>query len=159
MGNKFHNLTYCSSLQPVVVYNLNEIESTFPLPLWDYVANCWWLCGMVSICLIKKGKYDLFFHEGLLLDWLIFPLFLLQSVCCSKYSAKKTNFSILNLFLHFLLHPFVLKHFRIFVTAMRSKFHCLLAKVFHEVNLEGNLLILSCGVLLAWFSMLEINSI
>ena len=51
--------------------------------------------------------------EGLLLDWLIFLLYLLQSVCCSKYSAKATNFPILNLFLHF-LHAFVVKYFRSF---------------------------------------------
>ena len=27
----FTNLTYCSSLQPVVVFNFSEIESTFPV--------------------------------------------------------------------------------------------------------------------------------
>ena len=93
------------------------MESTFTVPFRDYVADCWWLRGMVSICLIGKSEYDWFLHEyeGLFLDWLIFLLYLLQSVCCSKYSAKTTIFSILNPFLHF-LHPFVLKYFRIFVT-------------------------------------------
>ena len=38
------------------------------------------------------------------LDWLIFLLYLLQFDCCSKYSAKTTNFLSWNLFLHF-LHP------------------------------------------------------
>ena len=133
MTNKFHNVTYCSSLHLIVVYNFSEIESAFLMSFWNYVTNCWWLCGMVSIFLIRKGKYDWFFLEGLLLGWLIFLLFLLQSVYCLKYSAETTNFSILNLFLHF-LHPFVVKHFRIFVAVMWSKFHCL--KIFHEVNLE-----------------------
>ena len=65
-------------------------------------------------------------HEGLLLlHLLIFLLYLLKSVYCSKYSAKITNFSILNVFLRF-LHQFAWKHFRIFVTVMRSKFHFLL---------------------------------
>ena len=82
--------------------------------------------------------------------------FLLQSVCCSKYFAKTTNFFILNVFLSF-LHQFVRTHFRIFVTVMRSKFHFLLAKYFHEGNFEDNFL--SCGLLLPWFNMLEINSI
>ena len=80
-----------------------------------------WLPGMASICSIRKGRYKGFLHEGLLFDWLIFLLYLLQSVCCSKYSAKATNFSFLNLFLYF-LHPFVLKYLRIFVTAMRTNF-------------------------------------
>ena len=30
LGNNSHNFTYCSSLQPVVVYSFSEIESTFP---------------------------------------------------------------------------------------------------------------------------------
>ena len=124
LGNKTHNLAYCSSRQPVVVYNFREIKSTFPLPFWDCVADYWWLHGMVSICLIRKGKQDWFLHEGLLLYWLIFLLYLLQSVCCSKNSAKTTNLSILNLSLHF-LHQFVRKHFRMFATVIRSKFHFL----------------------------------
>ena len=132
-------MTYCSLLQPVVVYNFSEIESTFSVPFGDYVADCWWLRGMVSICLIGKGEYDWFLHEyvGLLLDWLIFLLYLLQSVCCPKYSAKTTNFSILNPFLHF-LHPFVLKYFRIFVTVPNAIYVSLPSKVFHEGNLEEN---------------------
>ena len=132
-------MTYCSSLQPVVVYNFSEIESTFSVPFGDYVADCWWLRGMVSICLIGKSEYNWFLHEyeGLLLDWLIFLLYLLQSVCCSKYSAKTTNFSILNPFLHF-LHPFVLKHFRTFVTVSNAIYVSLPSKVFHERDLEHN---------------------
>ena len=78
-----------------------------------------------SICFIRKRKYGWFLHKGLLLDWLISLLYLLQSVCWSEYSTKATNFPILNLFLHF-LHSLVFKYFRIFITAMRSKFHCLL---------------------------------
>ena len=127
-------MAYCSSLQILVISNFSEIESTFPVLFGDCVADCWWLCGIVSICLIRKGKYDWFFHKGLLLDWILFLLYLLQFVRCSKHSSKVTNFSILtlslicranqwtafymitasvmkelNLILHF-LHLFVLKH-------------------------------------------------
>ena len=123
MENKSHNLTYCPSFQPVVVYNFSEIESTFSVPFWDDVADWRWIHGMVSICLIRKVKYDRFLLETLLLDWLIFLLYLLQSVWSSKYSAKTKHFSVSNLFLHF-LHPFVQTQLRIFVTVMRSKFYC-----------------------------------
>ena len=58
LENKSHNLTYHSSLQPIVVDSFSEVESTFPVPFWDYVAICKWLQGMVSICLIRKGKDD-----------------------------------------------------------------------------------------------------
>ena len=114
-------------------------------------ADCWWLHGMVSICLIEKDKYNWFLHqyEGLLLDWLIFLLYLPQSVSCSKCSAKTTNFSILNPFLHF-LHPFVLKYFGIFVTVPNPIYNSLPSKVFHEGNLEGNFFQF-CHVLIAWF--------
>ena len=131
-------MTYCSLLQPVVVYNFSEIEGTFSVPFRDYVADCRWLHGMVSICLIGKNEYDWLLQEyiGLLLDCLIFLLYLLQSVFCPKYSAKTTNFSILNSFLHF-LHPFVLKYFRIFVTVPNA-LYVSMPSVFHEQNLEQN---------------------
>ena len=119
------NLTICYTaprFNSSFFYHFTEIETTFPVPSWDYVADCLWLRGMVSICLIWKGKYEWFFHKALFFDWLIFLLYLLQSVCCSKYSAKITDFSFLNLFLH-LLHSFALKYLRIFVTVMlRSSF-------------------------------------
>ena len=155
------NLTICYTtprFNPSFVYHFTEIETTFPVPSWDYVADCLWLRGMVSICLIWKGKYEWFLHEGLLLDWLIFLLYLLQSVCCSKYSAKITNFSFLNLFLH-LLHSFVLKYLRIFVTVMLRFSFTAFKKFSTRGTWKRILLILSCGVLLAWFSILEINSI
>ena len=121
------------------------------------MADCCWPGCMVSICLIRKCKYDLFLVEGLLRDWLIFLLYLLQSVCSKKFSGKTANFSILNIFLRF-LYLFVLKYFRIFVNIMRSKFHCL-PKFSTQGTQKGILLILLCSVLLAWFSMLEISSI
>ena len=131
-------MTYCSSFQPVVVYNLSEIESTFSMLFGDYMAECWWHRGMVSICLIREAEYDWFLHEfEELLDWLIFLLYLLQSVCCSEYSAETINFSILNPFLHF-LQAFVLKYFRIFVTVPNAIYVSLPSKVFHEGNLEEN---------------------
>ena len=124
MGNKSHNLAYCSFNPKLFTISVKS-KVPFQCCSYNYVADCWWICGMVTICLIRKGKYDWFLHKGLLLDWLIFLLYLLQSVCCSKYSAKTTNFSALNVFLHF-LHQFVWKHFRIFATVMLSKFHFLL---------------------------------
>lgn len=39
MENESHNLLYCSWLQPVVVYELNDIESNFLASFWDYVAG------------------------------------------------------------------------------------------------------------------------
>ena len=147
-------MAYCSSLQPVVVYNFREIESTFSVPFLK-------LRGRLLIApwhgfhlFDKEMKIRLIpLQEGLLLDLLI--SLLLQSVCCSKYSAK-TNFSILNVFSRF-LHQFVRTHFRILATVMRPKFLFLLAKVFHEGNFEENFL--SCGLSPPWFNMLEINSI
>ena len=132
-------MTYCSSPQSGAVHNFGEVESTFSVPFGDCVGNCWWFHGMVSISLIGKGEYDWFLHEyaWLLLGWLIFLLYLLQSVCCQKYSAKTTDFSILNPLLYF-LHLFVLKYFRIFVTVPNAIYISLPSKVFHEENLEEN---------------------
>ena len=119
-------MAYCSSLQPVVFYNFREIESTFSVSFLK-------LCGRLLIALWhgfrlfdKKMQIWLIpLHEGLLLDLLVFLVYLLQSVCCLKYYAKSTNSFILNVFLCF-LHQFVQKHFRFFVSVMRSKFHFLL---------------------------------
>ena len=52
----------------------------------------------------KVNKTDSSTKDLILLDWLIFLLYLLQFVCCSKYSAKTSNFLFWNLFLLF-LHP------------------------------------------------------
>ena len=49
MENNFHNLKYCSSLQPIVIYNISEFEGTFSALIWDYMTNCWYLCGTVSV--------------------------------------------------------------------------------------------------------------
>ena len=132
-------LIYCSSLQPIVTYNVSEIESTFPVSFGECVLDCLCPCGMVSICLIGKNEYDWFLHEyeELLVDWLFFLLYLLQSVCCSKYSTKKTKLFYLNPFLHF-LYPFVLKYFTIFITVPNAAYISLTSKVFHEGNLEEN---------------------
>ena len=119
-------MAYCSSLQTVVVYNFREIESTFSVSFLKLRGRLL-IAPWHGFHLFDKEMYIRLIplHEGLLLDLLIFLLYLLQSVCCSKYSAKTTNFSILNVFLRF-LHQLAWKHFRIFVTAMRSKFHFLL---------------------------------
>ena len=58
--------------------------------------------------------------------WLANSSSISAAVCLLfKISVETKSFSILNLFLHF-LHLFVLKHYRIFVTVMQSKFHCCL---------------------------------
>ena len=58
--------------------------------------------------------------------WLANSSSISAAVCLLfKISVEAKSFSILNLFLHF-LHLFVLKHYRIFVTVMQSKFHCCL---------------------------------
>ena len=115
--NKYHNLLYCSSLQPVVClqfhWNRNYFSSVV-LRLRGQIFMAPWHGFHLF------DKYDWFLHEWLLLDWIIFLLYLLQSVCRSKYSAKIPNFSKF-FFLH-LLHPFVLKHPRVFATVMRSSF-------------------------------------
>ena len=127
-------------LDSLVVYNYREVESTFSVL---FLKLHGWLCGMVPICLIRKWKYGWFLSAK---DFsLICLFFFCYNVCCLKYSAKTTDFSILNVFLHF-LHQFVRTHFRIFVSV--SKFHFLLAKVFHEGNFEEHFL--SCGILLPY---------
>ena len=72
LGHKSDSLTYCCLLQPIVLHNFSGIESTIPESSWDYLVDCWWLCGMASICLIRKGKYDWFLYKVFLLDWQIF---------------------------------------------------------------------------------------
>ena len=110
----------CSCVQ--FQWNRKYLPSTVLKIAWLTVDGS---VAWFSICLIRKGKYDWFLLKGLLFDWLIVFLYLLQSVCFSKYSAKTTNFSILNVFLHF-LHHFAREHFKIFVTVLRSKFQFLL---------------------------------
>ena len=141
-------MQYCSSFQSVVVYNFTEFESTFPVLFWDYLADCLWLLDMVSICLMRKGKKDCFLDEGLLLDWLIFLLYLLQFVCCSKYSAKTTNFLFWNLFLHF-LHPAPLQHLRIFVTVI-NLISQPLSKSSQENFINFVMLVFSLNGLVCW---------
>ena len=79
------------------------------------------LCDMVSICLIRKGKYNWFLYKGLLFDWPIFLLYLLQFFVVQNILPRQQIFLFLNLFHHF-LHLFVHKHLRIFVTVMQSNF-------------------------------------
>ena len=95
MRNKSQNLPCCSSLQSVVVYSFTEIESTFPMLFWDYVADCLWLCDVVSIRLMRKDKQDWFLNEGLLLDSLIF-FFISAAICLLlKIFCQDNTFFIL----------------------------------------------------------------
>ena len=119
-------MAYCSLLQLVVVYNFREIESNFSV-LFLKLRGRLLIAPWHGFHLFDKEMliWLIPLHEGILLHLLIFLLYPLKSVYCSKYSAKITNFSILNVFLRF-LHQFAWKHFRIFVTVMRSKFHLLI---------------------------------
>ena len=51
-GNESQSLIYCSLLH--VVYNFTEIKSNFPAPFWDYVTSTWYLCGVVSVSLMRS---------------------------------------------------------------------------------------------------------
>lgn len=68
-----------------------------------------------------------------------------------------TDFSILNLFPHS-LHQLAMKQFRMFVTLVRSKFHCLI-KFSPSGTYRREILILSYGILFACFKMPRMNSI
>ena len=119
-------MAYCSSLQPVVVYNFWEIQSTFSVPFLKLRGPLLIACGMVSICLIRKYKYDWFFSTK---DFFICLFFFY--ICCTLS------------FVHNILprQQIVWKHFRIFVTVTRSKFHPLL-----KFSTRGTLKIIFCHV-------------
>ena len=141
-------MAYCSSLQPVVVYNFREIESTFTVPFLKLRGRLLTAPWHGFHLFDKEMKIRLIpLQEEVLLGLLIFLL--LQSVCCSKYSAKTTNFSILNVFFRF-IHQSVRTNFRIFVTVMRSKFHFLLAKVFTRETLK----IIFCHVAFYFYGLI-----
>ena len=114
-------MAYCF-FQLVVVYSFSEIESTFPVLFLK-------LCDRLLIAQWHGFHYLFDTTDSSTKDFSLICLFFFY-ICCNlsavqKNSAKTTNFSILNVFLRF-LHQFVRKHFRIFVTVMRSKFHFLL---------------------------------
>ena len=70
----FGFFSYHKKEKALLSFTFTEIKSSFPVPFWDYVADCLWLRGMVSISLIRKGKYEWFLHEGRFLDWLFFSM-------------------------------------------------------------------------------------
>ena len=133
------NLTICYTsphLNPSFVYNFTEIESTFPVPFWDYVTDCLWHRGMVSICLIWKGKHDWSSTKDFSLIDLIFLLYLLQSVRCNLF-CQDNKFSFLKSISSF--------HTSVCPETSHSEFlllYCdlisLIFKVFHEGNLREN---------------------
>ena len=47
------------SLQLVVIYNLSEFKSTFPMSFSDKKTSCWYLCDMVSIGLMMSPLHIL----------------------------------------------------------------------------------------------------
>ena len=133
------------------------------------MADCWKLHGMVSISLMRNCKYDwFFFTNGFSLIYL-----LLFCICCNLSAVQsilprqhifylkcfppfptsvcpetfQNSFFILNVFLRF-LHQFVRKHFRIFVTIMRSKFHFLL-----NFSTRGTLKIVFCHLAFYFYGL------
>ena len=130
LGNKSHNLSYCSSLQPRVVYNFSEIEITF---LASFLTLRWWLRGMVYIYLIRNSKHYWFLLRRTS-PWLVYfsstsvAICLLLKIFCqgSKFSMSNVLNDNESLMFFSILHQFIRKRFRIFVTVMRSKFNFLL---------------------------------
>ena len=49
-----HLNNHSSLHQFVVVYSFREIESTFPVSFWEIVTCCWWLRGVIFVCLIRS---------------------------------------------------------------------------------------------------------
>ena len=90
IGNKSRNSTYCSSLQRIAAYQWNRKYFTRDVLRLrcQLMMALWHDCHLFN----KESKYDWSLHEGRLHDWINFILYLLQSSCFSKYSAKATNF-------------------------------------------------------------------
>ena len=118
-GNKYHNLTYGFSLQPVPCLQFHWNRKYFSSVILGLGGRLFMAPCYGFHLFDRERKYEWLVHKEFLLDWSIFLLYLLQSACCSKYTAKSTSFSLSNLFLHF-LHQLALKYLRIFVTVMRS---------------------------------------
>ena len=97
----------------------HQLSESFYFIKISYVLTELWIFIYLEWCFLSKKCYFQWKQLCWLTDWwIVFLLHLLQFVCPSKYSAKKTaKFLFLNLFLHF-LHLFVLKHLRIFVTVV-----------------------------------------
>ena len=111
--NKSHNLLYCSLLQPAVCLQFPWNRKYFSSAVLRLRGRLFMALWHGFHLFDKESKCDWFLHKGLLLYWLTFLLYLLQSVYRTKYSGKTTNISFLNL-LNF-LHLFVLKYLRIFL--------------------------------------------
>ena len=121
LGKKYQNYPYCSSLQSVVVYNFTEIESTFPVPFWDYVADCLWLRDMVSICLMRKDKWtDSSTKDFSLIGLVFFYICCNLSVAQNILPRQKIFYSEVCSFISYI--QLVLQHLGIFVTVMQSNF-------------------------------------
>ena len=102
--------------------------------LFQCCSGIMWPCGMLSIYLVRKGQYDWSLHEGLLLDWIIFLLYLLQFLGCSKCSAK-------NIFISYKGLSWNISGFLLWNPILISL-----------LSWQRILLVLSSGILLAWFS-------
>ena len=56
MGYKYRYLTYCSLLQPLLIYNFSEIESIYPTSFQDFVTSPLQFCATVSIGLMSPAR-------------------------------------------------------------------------------------------------------
>lgn len=56
--NKSHNLTYCFSIQPVVVYDISEYLSG---AIIRYATGAWQFCSMISVYLMRCRFASFFF--------------------------------------------------------------------------------------------------
>ena len=99
--NKSNNLTYCSSLQLVIVYNFSEIESIFPVPFWDYKT----VDGSVMQCLLvwleKVNTTDFYEKNFSLIGYFFFYtsciLFAVQNILSRQQIFLKSPIYLNNL--------------------------------------------------------------
>ena len=121
-GNKSKKLTYCSSLQPVVVCNSVKSKVTFQSRseiTWPSVDSfvAWFPC-------VWKGKANTTDYST---KWFFLICWFFFYICCnlSDVSNIQPRQQICYESLHF-LHPFSTKHVRICVTLIWFEFHCLI---------------------------------
>ena len=99
--NKSNNLTYCSSLQLVIVYNFSEIESIFPVPFWDYKTfdGSVMQCPLVS--LEKVNTTDFYEKNFSLIGYFFFYtsciLFAVQNILSRQQIFLKSPIYLNNL--------------------------------------------------------------
>ena len=105
----------------------------------------------------KVNRTDSSIKEFFLIGSFFFYICCNLSVAQNILPRQQGFYSNISFFISCIL--LLLKHLRIFVIVMRSDFTIFQLKFSMRVAQKKILLILSCGSQLAWFRMLEINSI